>query len=232
MYPRDLWKFLRGPGAFLATRDLDSTEEIVRSLKHLLLGLLGTVAFSAANLKLSGYPASEETKMLFESSVLAHSMLLGSLVSILIAHLLSWAFRGKGKLRRTLVAFAYTYAFVWPIATIVMISMGWYIRWTLGVPWTALPPFDVSQQIHIERTFRTILIVAVPVTIYLWMVLLLLYTYVRAVMASHELGAFRGHAVAVGNIVVLEVFRVPLVTVAHKIAVVLGPIIGWVFKLY
>lgn len=230
-YPRDLWQYLRGPGAFFATLDLNSTHQIFRSLKHLSVGLGGTVAFSGVNLKLSDFPADEGTKKLFEGSVLANAMLLSCLVSILIAHFLSWAFRGKGKLRRTFVTFAYTYAFTWPIMAVVMISMGWYMRFTLGVPWTELPPFSVSQRIHIEWTFGNVLIVAVPVTVYLWMIVLLAYAYVRAVMDSHEVGVCRALAVAACNIVTLELIGVPLGAVAHKIASVLDPILRWFLSL-
>lgn len=230
-YLRDWWQYLRGPGAFFADLDLDSTDQIVRSAKHLGLGLAGAVAFSAVNLKLSEPSGAEETAKIFQGSVLANTLFLACIVSILVAHLLSWLCGGREKPRRTFIAFAYTYAFVWPTLAIVIILNGWFIRWTLGVPWVELPPLGISQGIRIERTFGNILIVAVSVTIILWAIVFVGYGYVRAVMTSQKLEAFRACVVAGGNILVIRLIEQPLTSAAHKTAVVLDPIIGWFFKL-
>jgi len=230
-YPRDWWQYVRGPGAFFASVDLDGTDEIVRSAKHLGLGLAGTVAFSAVNLKLSGISGAEDTAKLLQGSVLAHTLFLGCLVSILIAHLLSWVCRGEGKPRRTFVAFAYTYAFVWPTLSLAMILIGWYIQLTLGVPWVELPPLGVSQSIRIERTFGNLLLAAVPVTALIWMIVFVGYGYVRAVMTAQKMGPVRACLVAGGNILVLRLIQDPLSSTAHKVALILDPLIGWLFKL-
>jgi hypothetical protein len=230
-YPRDWWQYLRGPGAFLAGVDLDGTDQISRSLKHLGLGLTGTVAFSAVNLKLAQPSGAEETAKLFQGSVLASALLLLSLVSTFGALLLSWPCGGREP-RRMFIAFAYTYAFMWPTLAILLILNGWFIRWTFGVPYVELPPLGVSQGIHIERTFGNILLAAVPVTVLLWGLGFAAYAYVRAVMVSQKMASFQACIVAGGNILGLRLIEQPLSSAVYKLAVLLDPILGWILKFF
>jgi hypothetical protein len=174
---------------------------------------------------------AEEIAKLFQGSVLANTLLLACLVSILVAHLLSWLCGGRAKLRRTFITFAYMYAFVWPTLVIVLVLNAWFIRWTLGVPWVELPPLGVSQQIRIERTVGNIVLLAVPVTVSLWAIGFVGYGYVRAVMTAQKLEAVRACVVAAGNVLGLRLIEQPLASAAHRIVVVLDPIIGWLYKL-
>jgi hypothetical protein len=231
-FPRDWWRYLRGPGSFFATQDLMTKETWKRATKYLFLGLGGGVAFSAVNLKFSSYVTDEASKKLFQGKILTHALALGCILTALLSHLIARLMGGRGKFRETYSSFAFTYGFIWLSTALVLIAMGWFVRLSTGLDWTALPPFDVPLSGSLERTPANILIVTVVCTTLLWVLFYTLYCYACAVSASHRLNFVRSSAVVIVVIGSIMFFEAPLVAIAYKLAETLDPIVDWVWKLW
>jgi hypothetical protein len=230
-FPGDWWSYIWAPRSFLSSRDLTAKDVARDATKYLFLGLGGAIAFSAVNLKFSPYATSEASKKFFEGRILTNMLAQGCIITVLLSHLIARILKGRGTLRETYCAFSFTYGFIWPTMSLMLIAIGWFVRLSTGLEWSALPPFDVPVDGSIERTTGNILIVALVATIYLWMIGYMFYCYACAIWASHKFGPARCGLVVVLTIGTVMLFESQLAAVAYKIATTLDPIIEWVLKL-
>ena len=219
------WSYLRGPKSFLSAQDLSGRKTTSRSVKVLGAGVAAVVALSAFNLKFSPDMATPANKELFAGRTVTTGLLLGSLAMAVAAHLAAKALQGAGGWRQTCVAFFFTLGYLWPVSAAVLILIAWFMRLATGLPYTALPPFDVPVGGVLERTFWNIAAVAAAVTAMLWLVGFLLYCYACAIRVAHGLGWVRA---VVAIAIAVAVLNIPpiaraIVWAAEKFE----PLISW-----
>jgi hypothetical protein len=230
-FPREWWLYLRGPGKFLAAKDLTSKGTTTQATKYLLVGIAGMIAFSAVNLKFSSYSESETSKKFFEGTVLTNAVAVNSILIALLSHLLARLVGGRGTIRQTYASFSFMYAFVWPGAAIMLIGIARLFQLLTGIRWSALPPFDVPIEGVLATTPGNILIVALLGTLLLWSIGYLLYCYGCAIQAAHNVGKTRCIAVVMVTLIVVTVFSSPVTRVVYKFTEAVNPLVEWLLKI-
>jgi len=228
-FPKDLWRYLCGPASFLRGQDLASLAGLKKSLKYLGIGISGTIAFSAVNLKFTSLADDAATReALTRKSPVTVAVVLGGLLFALLAHATIAVTGASLGWRRSYAAFAFTLGFVWLIMALVLIFGGWGLQLAIGYPAVALPPFDVATDAHIERTTGNLLWVAFFVTVYLWAIGYALYCYACAVWVAQQPAKWRLGAAVIVPLAVLFVFQEPIARFCLLISDKLGPLVEWV----
>ncbi len=227
-YFADWWAYLRGPGTFLASQRLGAAETFTRSTKILAAGIAAVVALAAVNLKFSPYVTDEHARELITGKTTGIAMVLGCVCYAAIVHGVALLLKGSGNWRQTYVSFAFTLGFLWPVSALVLILNALFVRLMTGLPWTALPPFDVSSGGALERTAGNILTVAVCATVLLWLVGFLLYCYGCAVWIAHRLSVARIVVALVVALIAVNLKPVPIVL--YWIAEHFEPVLSWILQ--
>lgn len=231
------WQYLRGPGRYLSPLDLGTKSNAKLARKNLVLGLLGVIAMSAVNVRIARSVIAEEVKAAFDGRVLAYVLLQGCILFVVLTHvvlrataLAKWTTR-TGGVRQAATAFALSYGYLWPSSTLALILIAWVIRWTLGLDWTALPPFIGVTRGTTEASFATALFGGLAAALYCWLIGWVAYCYVRTTMRVYAVRWWWALGVVAVVVTALYFATDLLAPVLLGIAQILDPLISWFLRI-